>query len=180
MLFRSTSHAIQYQAPLLRAMARDNRLEIHVALCSDQGARAYTDKGFGQEVKWDVPLLQGYDYEILRNFSPAPNPSTFWGLINPGIISKIWSGDFDALMLHSWSNLTTWLAIFAAGVRGVPMVLRPEANIYAPKRLGKAAVMKRWVLSNLFRRMGAILASGRYGVEFFRDYGALPDRKSVV
>ncbi|MEO5937351.1 MAG: glycosyltransferase family 1 protein, partial [Terriglobales bacterium] len=100
-LLALTSHAIQYQAPLLRAMAQDPRFSIRVALCSDQGARSYQDEGFGREVKWDVPLLHGYDYEVLRNFSPVPNPSRFWGLINPGIVRRIWSGEYDALMLHS-------------------------------------------------------------------------------
>jgi glycosyltransferase involved in cell wall biosynthesis len=173
-----TSHAIQYQAPFFRAMAEDPRFDIHVAICSEQGAKTYKDQGFGQEVKWDVPLLQGYDFEVMRNFSIAPNPSRFWGLINPGIIKKVWSGKYDILLLHSWSSATVWMAIVAASLRGMPMVLKPEASIYSPTASWKAG-LKRLILGNLFRRMKGILASGRYGTEFFRHYG-VPAEKLVV
>lgn len=174
-----TSHAIQYQAPLLRAMAQDPRFQIHVALCSGQGAEIYKDEGFGQEVKWDVPLLEGYSHEILRNLSPVPNASRFWGLINPGIVLRIWSGRFDVLVLHSWSSVSAWMAVIAAWLSGLPMILKPEANIYSPTKPWKAG-LKRFVLSNLFGRMAAILASGRYGVDFFRHYGVSADKITIA
>lgn len=173
-----TSHAIQYQAPLFRAMAKDERFDTHVALCSDQGATSYRDAGFGADVKWDVPLLQGYDLEVMGNVSPRPDPSHIFGLINPGIVRKIWSGQFDALMLQSWSNATTWLALLAAWVKGLPIILKPEANIYSHKR-GWKRVLKRFLLINLFRKMAMVLAPGRYGVDFFQHY-RVPDERIKV
>src|SRR5438093_288259 len=49
-----TSHPIQYQAPLFRALARRPELDLTVFFGSDQGARAYRDPGFQTTVAWDV------------------------------------------------------------------------------------------------------------------------------
>ena len=58
------SHPIQYQAPLLRRIAQEPDIELTVFFGSDFSVRDYQDKGFGVEVKWDVPLLDGYQARV--------------------------------------------------------------------------------------------------------------------
>ena len=55
------THPVQYSAPIFRRLAEHPQLEIQVAYCSMQGAEPRLDPGFGIDVKWDVPLLEGYD-----------------------------------------------------------------------------------------------------------------------
>ena len=59
------SHPIQYQAPLLRRIAQEPDIELQVMFGSDFSVRGYRDEGFGAEVAWDVPLLEGYSSEFL-------------------------------------------------------------------------------------------------------------------
>src|SRR5476649_2312932 len=59
------SHPIQYQAPLLRRIAQEPDIDLTVLFGSDFSVRGYKDEGFGVGVKWDVPLLEGYQYEFL-------------------------------------------------------------------------------------------------------------------
>src|ERR1700709_799347 len=59
------SHPIQYQAPLLRRIAQEPDIDLTVLFGSDFSVRGYQDKGFGVEVAWDVPLLEGYRYRVL-------------------------------------------------------------------------------------------------------------------
>ena len=66
------SHPIQYAAPLYRLMAKHPQLDILVAYCSLQGAEKGVDPGFGVEVAWDVPLLEGYPWVHVPNRSPRP------------------------------------------------------------------------------------------------------------
>ena len=61
------SHPIQYFSPLLKALARASDLKVYYF--SDASVTGGKDKGFGQEIKWDTPLLEGYDYEFLKNLS---------------------------------------------------------------------------------------------------------------
>src|SRR3984885_1441613 len=75
-------HPVQYSSPIFRLMAKDPRVDIKVAYCGLQGAEAQLDPGFGVEVKWDMPLLEGYPWELIPNRSPLPgmNPA-IWRII---------------------------------------------------------------------------------------------------
>ena len=60
------SHPIQYQAPLLRRIALEPTIDLTVLFGSNFSVRGYKDRGFGVEVAWDTPLLDGYRSEFLR------------------------------------------------------------------------------------------------------------------
>src|SRR5437899_2901678 len=123
------SHPIQYQAPLYRALAARHEIDLTVFFYSDWGLKAYRDDGFGQEVKWDVPLLEGYRSEFLPNISPRSGISKFWGLINPAVVQRLRKGNFDAVWVHGWAISTDWLAMFTAFATGIPVLLRGETNL---------------------------------------------------
>ena len=59
------SHPIQYQVPLLRRIAAEPDIDLTVLYGSDFSVRGYKDDGFGVELKWDLPLLDGYKHEFL-------------------------------------------------------------------------------------------------------------------
>jgi glycosyltransferase involved in cell wall biosynthesis len=174
-LLALASHVIQYQAPFYRLLASQPQIELEVMFCSDWGVTAFADPGFGQRVKWDVPLLDGYGSEFLRNWSPNPDPSRLLGLINPAIIGHIRSGNFDALLVHGWGHATTWMAMLAAMDFGLPLIMRGESNLLPHITPCKAAV-KNAILRSLFKRISGFLAIGRLNAEFYRHYG-VPDEK---
>ena len=85
------SHPIQYFAPLYRQIHSDNRVPLTVWYCSDESIRGKMDKGFGKKVKWDIPLLDGYESVFLKNRSWKPSiHKGFWGLFNPGIVHELY------------------------------------------------------------------------------------------
>jgi glycosyltransferase involved in cell wall biosynthesis len=164
------SHPIQYQAPLYRALAARPEIDLTVFFCSDWGLKTYRDEGFGQELKWDVPLLDGYRSEFLPNVNPKPNLSRFWGLINPAIIQRLRNGDFDAVWIHGWAHVTDWLAMLTAFASGIPVLLRGDSNLLPTLPRWKR-ILKRAVLTWLFRKVSGFLAIGRYNAEFYGAYG---------
>ena len=109
-----TSHPIQYQAPLFRALTRRPEIDLTVFFCSDQGVRRYRDPGFGTAFAWDLPLLDGYRSVMLPNLNRRGRPGSFLGLVNARIIAELWYGRFDALIVHGWAYATNWLAFCAA------------------------------------------------------------------
>ena len=60
------SHPIQYQTPLYKLLAEQKEIDLTVLFCSDWGLKIYHDEQFGQSVKWDIPLLDGYKYKFLN------------------------------------------------------------------------------------------------------------------
>jgi len=173
------SHVIQYQGPLYQLLAKHPAIELTVLFCSRQGLQSYRDQGFGQQVKWDVPLLDGYRSHFLSNWSPRPNPSRFWGLMNPAIVSVLKPADFDAVWVHGWAHFTVWLAMLTAFARRIPLLMRAENNLLSPVARWKRGI-KRVMLRKLFRRVDGFLAVGSRNAEFYRVHGVSDSRIFLV
>ena len=186
------SHPIQYQVPLYRALAAHPEIDLSVFFCSDWGLNPYLDEGFGQQVKWDIDLLSGYRSEFLANRSPSPNVSRFFGLINPAIVRRLRKGRFQAVMVHGWAHCTNWLAMLTAFICRTPVLMRGDSNRAGLRaamtnshnavlkqepwtsQLGmskKKAILKRFILTRLFKRIAGFLTIGSQNAEFYDYYG---------
>ena len=123
------SHPIQYQAPLLRRIAQEADIDLTEIFGSDFSVRGYQDAGFGVDVKWDVPLLDGYKYEFLPRLRDKGNAG-FASPITYGHLSRLRGRNgevpFDALWVHGYSSLNTIYGILAANLLGIPVLLRAE------------------------------------------------------
>jgi len=150
-----------------------------VLFCSDWGLKDYRDEGFGQVLRWDIPLIEGYHSEFLPNVSPKPNVSSFWGVINPTVVQRLRKGRFDAVWVHGWAKFTDLLALLTAFAAGIPVILRTDTNLLPHMPLWKAAI-KRAVLSRLFRRVSGFLAIGRYNAEFYKTYGVPKEKIFLI
>jgi len=97
------SHPIQYQAPLFRYLAARPGVELTVFFLSDLSVDAYRDSGFGVDVKWDVPLLDGYRHEFLPRVGSWSGLS-FWRPWTFGLRARLRRGRFDALWVHGYAH----------------------------------------------------------------------------
>src|SRR5215468_10252221 len=112
-LLAIATHPVQYMAPIFRRMAKHPHVELRVAYCSMRGAEGGVDPEFGREVKWDVPLLDGYEWEQVPN--KGSDDESFWGLNNPGLSQIIRDGKFDAVLCFTgYVKRSFWIARSAA------------------------------------------------------------------
>jgi glycosyltransferase involved in cell wall biosynthesis len=140
------SHVVQYSSPIFKKLAQDRRLEILVAYCSMQGAQAGVDPGFGVEVSWDTPLLEGYPWVHVPNRAPRPGMGRFFGLFNPGVWKLVREGKFDAVLVSGYFYASAWIAILAAKRHGIPILFTTEAH-----SLRSWAAQSKWKLR--FKRL---------------------------
>src|SRR5690242_3797365 len=61
----------QNAAPL-RMMAQDARVEVLTAYCSLPGPKLFRDPEHLTRAAFDIPMLDGYAWVGLRNYSPVP------------------------------------------------------------------------------------------------------------
>lgn len=169
------SHPIQYQTPLYKLLAEQKEIDLTVLFCSDWGLKTYRDKEFGKEVKWDIPLLDGYKYKFLKNVSPFPNVSKFFGLINPEIIDELKNGNYDAIWIHGWNSFTNWLAMNTAFKLNISVLFRGETNLLQEASPVKEFI-KKIVFKNPFKKISAFLSIGTYNTKFYEAYG-VPEEK---
>jgi glycosyltransferase involved in cell wall biosynthesis len=181
-LFVAT-HAVQYASPQFRFMARHPRLDILVAYCSLQGAEGGgVDPEFGREVKWDIPLLDGYPWTEVRNRSPRPGLGRFFGLCNPGLSRLIRKGRFDAVVIYTgYRYASFWIALAAAKFYGAKVLFGTDAAAIAA-RTGHSwrARAKKFSWPWLFRRADQILAPSTAARELICSLGFPPDRVALT
>jgi len=170
-----TSHPIQYQVPLFKKLAEHKEIDLTVYFCWDFGVeKEKYDPGFGREIKWDIPLLEGFNYKFLTNFSPKPNTG-FLGHINPGIIKELIKNKYDAILIHGYAYLSNWLGFIGAWLSKTPILLRGESHLLTQRIFWKRAV-KYPVLFLLFKEISAFLTIGSLNKEYYKNYGVADEK----
>ncbi|MCI0539112.1 MAG: glycosyltransferase family 4 protein [Verrucomicrobiales bacterium] len=71
-VFVLESHPVQYRVPVYQELARLKPGAFEVIYASNCSVRGHRDAGFGVNVKWDVPLLEGYPNRVLNNEHGEP------------------------------------------------------------------------------------------------------------
>jgi len=167
------SHPIQYQAPLLRLLAQEPQVHLKVFFGTNT-AEGFRDSGFGTAVKWDVPLLEGYDHEFLPGL--ASREVTSIRPLNWGIGRRLRQGAFDVLWVHGYTRLVSLSAIFAAKRLGIKVMVRDEANGGTPGRSMARNAATRLFYAMLAQLADAFLAIGTLNCEYYRRLGIPADR----
>jgi glycosyltransferase involved in cell wall biosynthesis len=167
------SHPIQYQAPLLRRIAREPGIDLTVLFASDLSVRGYRDEGFGVEVTWDTPLLEGYRSRFLPRLRDngtitAANPicrGIFRALRDTGGAPA-----FDALWVHGYASVNSLAGILAANALGIPVLLRAESWLSDRPRSPLTLTAKRLFFTALRRGVSAVLPIGTRNALYWHEY----------
>ena len=170
------SHPIQYQAPLLRRIAQEKDIDLTVFFGSSFSVKGYVDKGFGVDVSWDVPLLDGYCYEFLptlrdkgRTGVASPlNYGIFRRLKGKKSVADQSADRFDVLWVHGYSTLNALQAMLAAKALGIPVLLRAESRQTARQPSVWRRLAKRLLFRALRHLVAAVLPIGTLNAAYWR------------
>lgn len=167
------SHPIQYQAPLLRRIAQEPDIDLHVFYGSDFSLRSYKDEGFGTHVAWDIPLLEGYHSEFLPALRDTGN-ATVASPLNRGIFSRLQgsssSAPIDVLWVHGYSTVNTLHGMLAAKALGIPVLLRADIWLRDRPRSKTRLLAKRLFFATLRQFVDAVLPIGTLNSEYWTHY----------
>ena len=167
------SHPIQYQAPLLRRIAKEPDIALTVLYGSDFSVRGYKDQGFGVGVKWDIPLLDGYKHVFLPRLRDGQDVS-FTTPMNYGIASRLrgrgGEPPFDALWAHGYATMNALHGIAAAKALGIPVLVRAESWLRDRGRSGVKLALKNMFFAGLEQVVDAVLPIGTLNAEYWRHY----------
>jgi glycosyltransferase involved in cell wall biosynthesis len=167
------SHPIQYQAPLLRRIALDPEIDLTVLFGSNFSVRGYKDQGFGVEVLWDTPLLEGYRSEFLKPLRDTGGVSPT-SPISRGIYRRLQQKDgspaFDALWVHGYASLNALQGILAANALGIPVLLRAESWLADRARTPWTLAAKSLFLRVLGKGIATVLPIGSENSKYWTHY----------
>lgn len=165
-----TTHPIQYQVPWFRLLAADPDVDLTVFFCFIPDEQQQGD-GFGVAFKWDVPLLDGYRHEVLRNVAAKPGVSHFGGCDTPDIHHIVRDGGYDAFIVNGWVVKSCLQLLWACRKYRVPCIVRGESNDIRPR-----ALWKRLIHRLLLSQYSALLYIGDGNKRFYKGNG-VPERK---
>ena len=165
-----TSHPIQYQIPVFRCLAAREDMDFIVlfAMLPDAASQG---AGFGVAFKWDLPLLEGYNYRALQNVSRSPGVTHFQGCDTPEIQLVLKELQIDVVVVNGWVVKTCLQTLKAARRLRIPCIVRGEAN-----NLRRRSWWKRMLQGFLVRRYDAVLPIGNANREFYRSHGIAASR----
>ena len=164
------THPIQYQVPLLRRIAMEPDFDLTVFFRSDFSTREFIDPDFGRSIKWDVSLLDGYDYEILPAFGGRDRLSV-WRPWNHGLWQRLRKGRFRVLWIHGYAPFFHLYAMIAAKLLGIKVLIRDEATLVSKDRGMLKKIAKRAFFFWINFLCDGFLAIGTMNKEYYKANG---------
>ncbi|NUN63529.1 glycosyltransferase family 4 protein [Pseudanabaena biceps] len=162
------SHPIQYYAPLFRCISQSAYFRIKVFYLWDFGVTDQVDQGFKQSLKWDIPLLEGYDFEFVPNVSEDRGTHHIFGLRNPSLTQRVLAFKPDAILLTvSYNYASIYRFLWQMRHIEIPIIFRGDSHRILPKNNFKEK-FKRLVISRIFQSFDACLYVGKANYEYFR------------
>jgi glycosyltransferase involved in cell wall biosynthesis len=170
-----STHPIQYYAPLFKQLTLSGRVSPRVFFSWEQtGAGAVHDPGFARLVKWDIPLLDGYESQFVPNVAARPGTSHFRGLRNPTLIPTLESWRPEALLVFGWNN-ESHLRVLRHFRGKVPIFFRGDSTLLG-NRPNLRTLARRLTLRWIYRHIDVAIAVGSNNKDYFRWCGVPEDR----
>jgi len=164
-----TTHPIQYYAPLFRLLAERNHFHIKVFYTWGNVSESKHDPGFGKEIIWDIPLLEGYDYTLVRNTSSKPGSHHFWGIKNPTLRQDIESWGANAVLIFGWSYYSHLRALIYFKGK-IPVFFRGDSHLLDETKNIKR-LLRRLFLTWVYSHVDIALYVGQRNKEYFLTHG---------
>jgi glycosyltransferase involved in cell wall biosynthesis len=159
------THPIQYQVPWFQALAA--RPEIALKVFFGQVPDAMQQGvGFGVGFQWDIPMLEGYESEVLENVAKPPSLGAFGGCDTPQVGPSLRDWKPDLAILTGWQSKMLVQAWWACVRLGVPRIMRGESNAMPDRAPWKRAAHRVWL-----RGHDRLLAIGKANRDFYLQAG---------
>src|SRR3984893_6260179 len=124
-----STHPIQYYAPIFQALSRSGGVQPRVFYTWSQTAGSgVADAGFGKTITWDIPLLEGYEFEFIPNIARRPGTEHFFGLRNPALNRAIEQWQAEAILVFGWNSEAHLRALLHFKNR-IPVFFRGDSTL---------------------------------------------------
>lgn len=170
------SHPIQYFVPLYQSLAQRNDVSIKVFFTWHAAKAAVQDSGFRIPVAWDIPVNEGYEYELVPNLAADPGTHHFLGLTNPTLVECVSAWGPDVVHVTGWAWLSHLQALRTFSRVRLPTLFRGDSHLLDESRTGPRWWLKREVLKRVYAWPNAFLAVGSANRAYYEALGVSAHR----
>lgn len=162
-------HPVQHFSPAFRELESAAVLEPTVFYWST-GESGFHDPGFGQDVRWDIDLLSGYEW-----WAPSRRASRTAAVL--ATVRRLEKAAPQVVLCFGWATPAARLAIVWALARHRPVLIYGDSS-WQYERGGIASLARGGLLGLLFRRVAGALSTGTFNREFYIRHHMHPARIS--
>ena len=134
------------------------------------------DHQFGKKFAWDIPLMDGYDFEVLPNTSADPGTHHRRGLFNPDLVERVKVWQPDAVHITGYNYVSHGQAIKELSQAGIPVIFRGDSHLLDDRGPWWKWWLKKSWLSKVYRWPQGFAYVGQANRDYYRAFG-VPERK---
>jgi len=169
-----TTHPIQYYAPVFRLLHQRQQVNIKVFYTWGELSLNKYDPGFNKKIEWDIPLLDGYPYEWVKNTSKDPGTHHFMGIVNPHLVHRLNEWQPDYLLVYGW-GFHSHLKIIRYFKNKIPVLFRGDSTLLDEKK-GIKSFFKTIFLTWVYKHVDYALYVGANNKAYYKKYGLKEDQ----
>lgn len=171
-----TTHPIQYYAPVFKHIT-DRGMHCKVFYTWGKGGlQGKYDPNFGKNIEWDIPLLEGYEYEFCENIAAQPGSHHFKGIMNPHLIASIKAYGATHILVFGW-NFQSHLKVLRHFKGKLPILFRGDSTLLDAVALYKK-ILRKLVLSWVYKHVDIALYVGAANKQYY-NYCGLKEHQLV-
>lgn len=169
------THPIQYQVPIYRELSK--RFKIKIIYLLKQTKQGQSEAGFGVEFDWDIPLLDGYEFDYLTNKSSSPSSSAYNGiLINENELNNLFKIENPGgVIIHGWFPKAMKQIINYTYKHKIPSFCRGDSTLMMPINPIKR-ILKEYYIRNILKKIDYFLYVGKENKKYYKHYGINEER----
>ncbi len=171
-------HPVQYFSPVMRELSARPGIDLRVGFMCLAGAVSSFDEGFGHDVRWDIPLLDGYSWFNLgqKNGKRRPTAQTskdLWRLVR--------AERFDTLLFFTGYRFAEfWTTLAAARSVRTGTALSTEAHTLVPREPAYwKTLAKEFVVRRAYHNVDVTMASSAGAKRLMESLG-VPGARVVL
>ncbi|HEY4324133.1 MAG TPA: glycosyltransferase family 4 protein [Mucilaginibacter sp.] len=164
-----TTHPIQYYAPVFQLLHQRKRIAVKVFYTWGETSIKKFDPGFNKKIEWDIPLLEGYPYEWVKNTAKDPGTHHFNGINNPEIGSQIAEWQPDAILIYGW-GFRGHLKTMRYFKNKIPVLFRGDSTLLDEKK-GVKTLLRYAYLNRIYSYVDYALYVGTNSKAYFKKHG---------
>lgn len=164
-----TTHPIQYNAPLFKLLTERNKIKVKVFYTWENSKEKIYDHKFGREIKWDIPLLDGYDYTFVKNIAKHQGSHAFNAIDNPTLIKEIEQWQAEAVLIYGWNFKSHFKAM--RHFKGkIPVLFRGDSTLLDETK-GFKTLIRRIALTFVYKFIDYALYVGTNNKNYYLKHG---------
>jgi len=161
------THPIQYYTPVFKLLAE--KTDLMVFYTWGEGSMNKYDPGFGKTIKWDIDLLDGYNYQWADNIATDPGTHHFNGIDTPGLNEQIRAWQPDMILVYGWA-FKSHLSVLRHFKNKIPILFRGD-SVLLNKQKGFRNLLRSIYLRWVYKHIDYALYVGTNNKAYFKKYG---------